>query len=140
MSGRPETLAPRSVEDGVALLQVVTIGEVGIRRHPNMVEQRALLLGLVAGAFAAFGGTLAWIDRDVPPWSSTPDGIVRVLDSPLVRLTLPVVSFVLERDRRPCRVEFGEHRMDDAGEVHGASGDVGLHRGNRLPCSRLSLP
>jgi hypothetical protein len=84
----------------VALVQVVTSGEVGVRRHLKVIAQSALLLGLVVGAVAAFGGTLAWVGSEVPAWSGTTDGILRVLGNPLVWLTLAAVLFVLERRNR----------------------------------------
>ncbi len=82
----------------VALIQIMTTGEVGVRRHRRVVATSALLCATLVGALAAIAGGLALIGRNVPALEGATNSILRVLGNPLFWLALIVVSIVVRKN------------------------------------------
>jgi hypothetical protein len=76
----------------VALIQIMTTGEVGVRRHRRAVASSALLCGALVGALGALGAGVALVGRNVPALEGATNWILRVLGNPLFWLGLIVVS------------------------------------------------
>jgi hypothetical protein len=75
----------------VVLVQSVTTGEVGARRHRRVVAQAALLCGLVVGLLAAIAAALADVGRRVS-WLETPtEWVLRILGNPLFWIAVVVL-------------------------------------------------
>jgi hypothetical protein len=76
----------------VALIQIMTTGEVGVRRHRRVVATSAVLCATLVGAIGAVAAGLAFVGRNVPAMEGATNWILRVLGNPLLWLTLIVVS------------------------------------------------
>ena len=76
----------------VALIQIMTTGEVGVRRHRRVVATSALLCATLVGALAGMAAGLAVVGRSVPALDGVTDWILRVLGNPLFWLALIVIS------------------------------------------------
>ena len=76
----------------VALIQIMTTGEVGVRRHRRVVATSALLCATLVGALGAIAGGLSLVGRSVPALEGATNWILRVLGNPLFWLALIVVS------------------------------------------------
>jgi hypothetical protein len=87
----------------VALIQIMTTGEVGVRRHRRVVATSALLCATLVGALGAIAGSLALIGRNVPALEGATNWILRVLGNPLFWLAL-IVVLVLGRRIHERRV------------------------------------
>jgi hypothetical protein len=88
----------------VALIQIMTTGEVGVRRHWRVIATSAVLCASLVGVLGAVAASLALVGRSVPALEGTTNWILRVLGNPLLWLTLIVVSllvrrFLTQRDR-----------------------------------------
>ena len=81
----------------VALIQIMTTGEVGVRRHRRVVATSALLCATLVGVLGAIAGSLALIGRNVPALEGATNWILRVLGNPLFWLALIVVSVVTRK-------------------------------------------
>jgi hypothetical protein len=76
----------------VALIQIMTTGEVGVRRHRRVVASSALLCAVLVGALGAMAAALALVGRAVPVLEGATNWILRVLGNPLFWIGLIVVS------------------------------------------------
>jgi len=76
----------------VALIQIMTTGEVGVRRHRRVVAMSAMLCATLVGVLGAAAAALALVGRNVPALEGTTNWILRVLGNPLFWLGLIVVS------------------------------------------------
>jgi hypothetical protein len=81
----------------VALIQIMTTGEVGVRRHGRVVATSALLCAGLVGALGAIAANLALVGRSVPALQGATNWILRVLGNPLFWLILIVVSLLARR-------------------------------------------
>jgi hypothetical protein len=81
----------------VALIQIMTTGDVGVRRHGRVVASAALLCAGLVGALGAIAASLALVGRSVPALEGATNGILRVLGNPLFWLILIVVSLLARR-------------------------------------------
>jgi hypothetical protein len=84
----------------VALVQITTTGQVGVRRHRAVVVQAALLCGTVVGALGAAAGALATLGRGVPALEGVTNQVLRVLGNPLLWLGVLVVGALVHTARR----------------------------------------
>lgn len=102
----------------VALTEIATSGEVGVRRHLRAVLSSALLCAGLVGFLAGFAGTLALIGRRVGALSAATQLILRLLGNPLVWLALAatlIVSETLQRRGAPP----GAARIEGRDRNHG---------------------
>ena len=76
----------------MALIQIMTTGEVGVRRHRRVIASSALLCAMLVGVLGAIGATLALVGRNVAALEGVTNWILRVLGNPLLWLGLIVVS------------------------------------------------
>ena len=67
----------------VALIQIMTTGEVGVRRHRRVVATSAVLCATLVGMLGAAAATLALVGRNVPALEGATNWILRVLGNPL---------------------------------------------------------
>ena len=67
----------------MALIQIMTTGEVGVRRHRRVVATSALLCATLVGVLGAMAATLALVGRNVPALEGATNWILRVLGNPL---------------------------------------------------------
>jgi hypothetical protein len=67
----------------IALIQVMTTGEVGVRRHARVVRTSAFLCGLIVAIIGAGAASIAYVGRRVHALMGTTDWIIRVLGNPL---------------------------------------------------------
>jgi hypothetical protein len=81
----------------VALIQIMTTGEVGVRRHRRVVAMSALLCATLVGMLGAAAAALALVGRNVPALEGTTNWILRILGNPLFWLGLIVVSIAWRR-------------------------------------------
>ena len=90
----------------VALVQIVTSGRVGVRRHVRAVTESAVAVGAVAGGIATVAGALVWLGRSVSSLSGVTDSIVDVLGNPLLWLGLAAVALAVDwRSQRRSRAQ-----------------------------------
>jgi hypothetical protein len=78
----------------VALIQIMTTGEVGVRRHRRVVVSSAFLCATLVGVLAAVAAGLALVGRNVPELEGATNWILRVLGNPLFWIGLIVVTLV----------------------------------------------
>ncbi len=76
----------------VALIQIMTTGEVGVRRHRRAVATSALLCATLVGVLGGMAAGLALVGRSVPALEGATNWILRVLGNPLFWLALIVIS------------------------------------------------
>lgn len=76
----------------VALIQIMTTGDVGVRRHRRAVATSALLCATLVGALGAMAASVALVGRSVPALEGATNWILRVLGNPLFWIALVVVS------------------------------------------------
>ena len=79
----------------VALVQITTTGEVGVRRHARAVTESAVLCGAIVGVVAGAVGALAVAGREVEMLAPFTEWMLRVLGNPLFWLALVVVVAVV---------------------------------------------
>lgn len=75
----------------VALVQIMTTGEVGVRRHGRVVIKSAVLCGAIVGMVAGVVGALAVAGRRISMLAPFTEWMLRVLGSPLFWLALVVL-------------------------------------------------
>lgn len=91
----------------VALIEIVTSGRVGVRRHVGIVARGALLCALLVGLAGATAAAIAEIGRRVEVLAGPTDWILRILGNPLFWLgvlSVYVIVLLIRRRRRPQRV------------------------------------
>jgi tellurite resistance protein TehA-like permease len=81
----------------VALIQIMSTGEVGVRRHRRVIASSALLCATLVGALGAVAATLALVGRSVPALEGATNWILRVLGNPLFWLAMIVVAVLSRR-------------------------------------------
>lgn len=85
----------------VALIQIMSTGETGVRRHAPVIWRSALLCGTLVATIGAGVASLVYVGRRVDAISSGTEWILRLLGNPLFWLGLLVVGtaaqFVLHR-------------------------------------------
>ena len=67
----------------VALIQIMSTGKIGVRRHASAISQSAVLCGILVGSIGALVATVAVIGRRVHSLSRTTEWILRILGNPL---------------------------------------------------------
>lgn len=72
----------------VVLIQVVSTGEVGVKRHRATVVQSAVLCGSLVGVAGAIVAGLVWAGRSVDWLESPTQWLLRVLGNPLFWIAL----------------------------------------------------
>ena len=75
----------------VALIQVMTTGEVGVRRHAGAVRSSAVLCGAIVGMIGGLAASLAYLGRRVHVLTRGTDWVIRILGNPLFWLGMLVV-------------------------------------------------
>lgn len=81
----------------VALVQVTTTGQVGVRRHASAVRSSALLCGTIVALIAALAAAFAYLGRKVSALSGATDWILRILGNPLFWLGMLAASAAIGR-------------------------------------------
>jgi hypothetical protein len=84
----------------VALIQIMTIGEIGVRRHAAAVRSSALLCATLVGVIGGLAATIAYVGRRVDSLSWTTEWILRILGNPLFWLGLLLVPAMYRAFRR----------------------------------------
>lgn len=79
----------------VALAQITTTGEVGVRRHGRAVTESAALCGALVGVVAGVVGALAVAGRQIEMLAPFTEWMLRVLGNPLFWLGLVVLVAVV---------------------------------------------
>jgi hypothetical protein len=87
----------------VALLQITTTGQVGVRRHARAVTESAILCGALVGVIGGGVGALAVAGRRIDVLAPFTEWMLRVLGNPLFWLGLVVLVAVVNvaRHRAP---------------------------------------
>jgi hypothetical protein len=78
----------------VALVEIMSTGQTGVRRHARVVWTSALLCASLVAALGAIGACLALAGRSVDSLRGGTDWILRVLGNPLVWLAIVVVILI----------------------------------------------
>jgi hypothetical protein len=86
----------------VALLQITTTGQVGVRRHGRAITESAVLCGTLVALVAGAVGALAVAGRQIEMLAPFTEWMLRVLGNPLFWLGLLVLVAV---------VNVARHRM-----------------------------
>ena len=76
----------------VALIQIMTTGETGVRRHGRAVVTSAVLCATLVGVIGATGAGVALLGRSVPALEGATNWVLRVLGNPFFWLGLIVIS------------------------------------------------
>lgn len=79
----------------VALIQITTTGEVGVRRHRRAVTESAVLCGALVGTVAGAVGALAVAGRQIEMLAPFTEWMLRVLGNPLFWLGLLVLVAIV---------------------------------------------
>lgn len=79
----------------VALIEIMSTGEIGVRRHAGAVGSSAVLCGFLVGVLGAAAGTLTLVGRSVDELRGSTEWILRTLGNPLLWLGLVIVVLVL---------------------------------------------
>jgi hypothetical protein len=80
----------------VALMQIITTGQVGVRTHARAVATSAAVCGATIAAVSAVCAGIVAVGRAVDAWSDATDRLVGVLASPWPWLVLAVAMLVRE--------------------------------------------
>ena len=78
----------------VALIQIMSTGQTGVRRHSSVIRQSAFLCGAIVGLIGAIVASLAYIGRRVDALASETEWMLRVFGNPLFWLALLVIGAV----------------------------------------------
>jgi hypothetical protein len=93
----------------VALIQVMTTGEVGVRRHASAIRSSAILCGAIVGTIGGCAATVAYLGRRVHVLTSGTNWVIRILGNPLFWLGLVVIFGVFRAaSRRAADVDVDE--------------------------------
>lgn len=92
----------------VALAQITTTGEVGVRRHGRAVAESAVLCGAIVGLVAGGVGALAVAGRRIEMLAPFTEWMLRVLGNPLFWLGLLVLVAI---------VNVARHRLSSSKDV-----------------------
>ncbi|CAB4884605.1 unannotated protein [freshwater metagenome] len=84
----------------VALIQIVSTGRVGVRRHARVVVQSALLCGTMVGAIGGLVASVAVLGRNVHSLSGATEWALRVLGNPLFWVGLLLAGAAINLLRR----------------------------------------
>ncbi len=76
----------------VALIQIMSTGATGVRRHASVVVRSALLCGVLVGTLAAAAAATAFVGRNVEAWSGATEWVLRVLGNPLLWIGVLVLG------------------------------------------------
>ncbi|MGE3587846.1 MAG: hypothetical protein AB7L17_09000 [Ilumatobacteraceae bacterium] len=87
----------------VALTQIMSTGQVGVRRHLPVITKSAVLCGSVVGLLGAIVASLAVVGRRWSRAEGTTDWLLDVLGSPLLWLSLVVLLAIVHFVRRWLR-------------------------------------
>jgi hypothetical protein len=79
----------------VALVQITTTGEVGVRRHRRAVTESAVLCGAIVALVAGAVGALAVVGRQIEMLAPFTEWMLRVLGNPLFWLGLLVLVAIV---------------------------------------------
>jgi hypothetical protein len=79
----------------VALLQITTTGQVGVRRHWRAVTESAILCGVLVGVVGGGVGALAVAGRRIDVLAPFTEWMLRVLGNPLFWLGLVVLVAIV---------------------------------------------
>lgn len=75
----------------VALIEIVSTGETGVRRHQRVVMSSAVLCAVLVAGLGAVGGALAVLGRSIEPLRATTDWMLRTLGNPLLWFVVVLV-------------------------------------------------
>ena len=89
----------------VALVQIMTTGETGVRRHASVVRSSAMLCGALVAVLGGSAAALAEVGRNVSALRGGTDWVLRVLGNPLFWLTVLVLPIVIRAVAR----RFSDH-------------------------------
>jgi len=90
----------------VALIQIMTTGQVGVRRHGRSVASSALLCSIIIGFIGGSAATIAYVGRRVDSLAKPTRLILRVLENPLFWLGfLVLLALVHAARRRPPELQ-----------------------------------
>jgi hypothetical protein len=84
----------------VALIQIMTTGEVGVRRHARAVAASALLCSVIIAFVGGGAASIAYLGRRVEPLAGSTRLILRVLENPLFWLGFLVLLALIHAARR----------------------------------------
>lgn len=76
----------------VALIQIMSTGETGVRRHAPVIWRSAVLCGSIVATIGAIVASLAYIGRRVDAMASETEWMLRLLGNPLFWLGLLLVG------------------------------------------------
>lgn len=79
----------------VALIQIMSTGRTGVRRHASVVVQSAVLCGTIVGGIGALAATVAVIGRRVHSLAPATEWILRILGNPLFWVGLLLLGVVV---------------------------------------------
>jgi hypothetical protein len=84
----------------VALVQIMSTGKVGVRRHASVVVQSALLCGTLVGCIGALAGSVAVLGRNVQSLAASTEWVLRILGNPLFWVGLLLLGVAVNLLRR----------------------------------------
>lgn len=92
----------------VALIQIMSTGRTGVRRHASVVVQSAFLCGAMVGGIGALAASVAVIGRRVHSLARGTEWILRILGNPLFWVGLLLLGVVVNSvGRRLARSRHG---------------------------------
>lgn len=84
----------------VALTQIMSTGQVGVKRHSRVIVQSAVLCGVVVGVLGGLVASLAVIGRATPALEGATEWLLDVLGSPFLWLGFVLVGTLVHLIRR----------------------------------------
>jgi hypothetical protein len=93
----------------VALLEIMSTGEIGVRRHARVIARSALLCGTLVASIGAVVATIAFFGRRTEALASQTEWLLRLLGNPLFWLGVLVAGLAL----RSLKGRFGKGRIGE---------------------------
>ena len=85
----------------VALIQIMSTGKTGVRRHASVVVRSALLCGILVGSIVGAVAAIAFVGRSVEAWSGATEWTLRVLGNPLFWIGLLLLGSLVNFIKHP---------------------------------------
>jgi hypothetical protein len=90
----------------VALIQIMTTGQAGVRPHRRTITMSALLCGALVGTIGALIASLVVLAQRIPALAEPTEWLLRILGNPLLWLSLVAAVLVVPviRSRRTSKL------------------------------------
>jgi hypothetical protein len=102
----------------VALIQIMSTGETGVRRHAPVICRSAVLCGSIVATIGALVASVAYVGRRVDAMASETEWMLRLLGNPLFWLGLLLIGAAVRFAQR----QFESDELDTSSDGHALGG------------------